>query len=199
MIFGRHELYLYFETRAYSLHYEKFADGTVKEIEVPYELPDGWEWARLRDISTRIQYGYTASASDKGNAHLLRITDIQNNQVKWKSVPFCNIDNRKLTTMQLMPMDIVIARTGGTLGKSFLIRKIPETSVFASYLIRIQSVISSQSEFNSYFFESPNYWKQLQKLSSGTGQPNVNATNLSSLFIPVPPLSEQIKIISQMK
>ena len=47
MIFGRHELYLYFETRAYSLHYEKFADGTVKKLDVPYELPDGWEWAKL--------------------------------------------------------------------------------------------------------------------------------------------------------
>ncbi len=33
------------------LHYEKFADGTVKEIEVPYELPAGWEWAKVRNIA----------------------------------------------------------------------------------------------------------------------------------------------------
>ena len=83
-----------------NLHYEKFADGTVKVIDVPYELPKGWEWVRLINITSRIHYGYTASALTEGDVKLLRITDIQKNRVNWESVPYCNISNTKLDDMQ---------------------------------------------------------------------------------------------------
>ena len=59
-----------------------------------------------------------------------------------------------------------------------------------------RSVIPELAEFISLFLESKEYWKQLLKLSNGTGQPNVNATNLSTLLIPLPPLEEQKRIIS---
>lgn len=48
----------------YNLHYEKFADGTVKciEDEIPFEVPDGWSWCRLGNITATIQYGLNNSA-----------------------------------------------------------------------------------------------------------------------------------------
>ena len=181
-----------------NLHYEKFADGMVKVIDVPYELPKGWEWVRLINITSRIHYGYTASALTEGDAKLLRITDIQKNRVNWESVPYCNISNTKLDDMQLINGDIVIARTGGTLGKSFHIMDLTDVAVFASYLIRLQSVDIKNSFFNKRFLESFEYWKQLDKISGGTGQPNVNATNLGLLLIPVPPEKEQSRILNKI-
>ena len=170
----------------------------VKVIDVPYELPKGWEWVRLINITSRIHYGYTASALTEGDAKLLRITDIQKNRVNWESVPYCNISNTKLDDMQLINGDIVIARTGGTLGKSFHIMDLTDVAVFASYLIRLQSVDIKNSFFNKRFLESFEYWKQLDKISGGTGQPNVNATNLGLLLIPVPPEKEQSRILNKI-
>ncbi len=167
-------------------------------IDVPYELPKGWEWVRLINITSRIHYGYTASALTEGDAKLLRITDIQKNRVNWESVPYCNISNTKLDDMQLINGDIVIARTGGTLGKSFHIMDLTDVAVFASYLIRLQSVDIKNSFFNKRFLESFEYWKQLDKISGGTGQPNVNATNLGLLLIPVPPEKEQSRILNKI-
>ncbi|MBP3267268.1 MAG: hypothetical protein J6M07_02940, partial [Ruminococcus sp.] len=62
-----------------NLHYEKFPDGTVKciEDEIPFELPEGWEWTRLGNLSFSIQYGLSNSAEPQGTHRLLRITDIQ--------------------------------------------------------------------------------------------------------------------------
>ena len=167
-------------------------------IDVPYELPKGWEWVRLINITSRIHYGYTASALTEGDVKLLRITDIQKNRVNWESVPYCNISNTKLDDMQLINGDIVIARTGGTLGKSFHIMDLTDVAVFASYLIRLQSVDIKNSFFNKRFLESFEYWKQLDKISGGTGQPNVNATNLGLLLIPVPPEKEQSRILNKI-
>ncbi len=171
----------------------------MKEIEVPYELPEGWAWSRLSNISDSIQYGYTASAKKHGDVKLLRITDIQNNFVDWANVPYCDIEENKFQNLKLVNGDIVIARTGGTIGKSFLIENLPEASVFASYLIRIQLNQIDSSRFIKLFIESPLYWNQLTKLSGGTGQPNVNATNLKTLLLPIPPKLEQQKIILEIE
>ncbi|HHT7649288.1 TPA: restriction endonuclease subunit S, partial [Streptococcus suis] len=173
-------------------------DGTVKKVEVPYEIPDSWEWVRLRSISQRINYGYTASAESKGNAKFLRITDIQNGKVNWNRVPYCSISREKLDNYILYPGDIVIARTGGTIGKSFLIEQVEHTSVYASYLIRLQ-LFPKIEKYIKIFLESNFYWQQLSDVSMGTGQSNVNGTNLSNLIIPLPPLAEQKRIVAQIE
>lgn len=153
---------------------------------------------RLRSISQRINYGYTASAESKGNAKFLRITDIQNGKVNWNRVPYCSISREKLDNYILYPGDIVIARTGGTIGKSFLIEQVEHTSVYASYLIRLQ-LFPKIEKYIKIFLESNFYWQQLSDVSMGTGQSNVNGTNLSNLIIPLPPLAEQKRIVAQIE
>lgn len=179
-------------------YYKKYSDSSLNKISVPYKLPDGWEWAYLSTISKKIHYGYTASAEKNGNAKFLRITDIQNNNVNWDTVPFCNLSTERLEGLKLTNGDIVVARTGGTIGKSFHIDNLSETAVFASYLIRVQLITENNSLFFKYFLESEEYWRQLDKLSGGTGQPNVNATNLGKIIVPVPPINEQRKIVAKI-
>ena len=67
---------------------------------------------------------------------MLRITDIQNGEINWESVPFCSGDKKDIQKYSIVSGDIVFARTGATTGKSFLIRHCPENTLFASYLIR---------------------------------------------------------------
>ena len=93
-----------------------------------------YEIKLLGEIAT-INYGYTAKASfEEGTHKFLRITDIQDNTVSRDTVPFCNVEAKKLSKMLLHDGDIVFARTGATTGKSFLVEN-PIDAVFASYLI----------------------------------------------------------------
>ena len=161
----------------------------------PFTLPIGWQWTRLSKVSRDIRYGYTASANHKmKDCLLLRITDIQNDSVNWNSVPGCVIDKNEISNYALQNGDIVIARTGGTIGKSYLVSGLAQPAVFASYLIRIGLLDSSCPQFIKIFLNSQLYWNQLHEKSMGTGQPNVNGTALKGLIFPLPPLAEQVRI-----
>ncbi len=163
------------------------------------KLPNSWAVTRVGEVCTDINYGYTASASEERcGPRFLRITDIQNGQVRWESVPYCTIESEQIPKYALNVGDIVFARTGGTVGKSFLITSVPEESVFASYLIRISAHAGILPKFLYYFFQSGAYWEQIG-IKKGGLQGNVNATTLSSLEFPICPFDEQAQIIAKIE
>ena len=140
----------------------------ISEDEKPFEIPDSWEWCRLINLCKIIHYGYTASAAPTGNSKLLRITDIQDDKVNWSSVPFCSIKEKDLETYQLHNRDILIARTGGTIGKTYIVRELNDIAVFASYLIRAIPLDNIFEEYIKLFMGSPYYWSQLTDAATGT-------------------------------
>lgn len=155
-----------------------------------------WARPRLEEIAESVDYGYTASASNAvAGPKFLRITDIQDGLVDWSSVPRCECPDKAVVSFQLREGDIVFARTGATTGKSFLLRHVPESAVFASYLIRVQP---RQSEvypgYLARYFETQDYWAQISRSSTGTAQGGVNASKLKALTVPLPPLPEQRRI-----
>ena len=180
-------------------YYERFADGSEKCIdeEIPFEIPDSWTWVRLGHIIKNIQYGLSSSAEISGTCHLLRITDIQNGKVDWDTVPYTSTNN--LDKYLLHINDILFARTGATVGKSFLVTQLPCDSVYASYLIRVQLLDNIWIQYIHNFFNSNSYWAQIRDKMVGIGQPNCNGTSLKELLIPFPPLLEQKRITLCMK
>ncbi|HGF5681370.1 TPA: restriction endonuclease subunit S [Klebsiella pneumoniae] len=171
----------------------------ISEEEKPFDLPVGWEWVRLEDVTDNIHYGYTASADVTKKVKLLRITDIQDDKVIWRNVPGCEIKDSDIEQYQLQPNDIVIARTGGTVGKSYLVDDLQYIAVFASYLIRLKYIKFTNANFTKIFLGSQLYWLQLYNGVTGTGQPNVNRNTLKKMFFPLPPSSEQNKICSRVQ
>ena len=171
----------------------------ITKEEVPYELPKGWVWVRLGEICERVHYGYTASANfSLKDFRLLRITDIQNDSVDWESVPGCEISKTEAEKYLLNENDVLIARTGGTIGKSYIVKNLKVKAVFASYLIRFIPDTIINSDYLKIFLGSTLYWQQLYEKSMGTGQPNVNGVSLSNLKYALPPLPEQHHIVQKV-
>ncbi len=169
------------------------------ENEVPFEVPESWEWTTIGEISSSILYGVSESAKETGQYKLLRITDIQNNKVNWETVPFTDYDNNKAQAYLLNDGDILFARTGATVGKSYLVEGLRDSAIYASYLIRVQTSSVILSAYIKFFFESGFYWEQISLNSVGIGQPNVNGTTLAALAIPIPPYREQLRIVEEAK
>lgn len=181
-------------------HYEKFSDGRVVCIddEIPFEIPESWEWERWGNIAHSIQYGYNAPAQNAGNARMVRISDIQDNQVLWDSVPHCNIKEEEIDSYLLSENDILFARTGGTVGKSFLVSKVPYKAIYAGYLIRTRYSSLLCPQYLKYFMGSQLYWDQLKEGTIATAQPNCNGKTLSRMILPIPPISEQHRIVEKL-
>jgi len=155
---------------------------------------------KLKDIASQIQYGYTAKAKGtETGPRFLRITDIQDDSVEWLTVPSCEIPTKDKEKYLLSEGDIVFARTGATVGKSYLIRgNVPE-AVFASYLIRVRLQHDVEPKYINYFFRSPSYWRQISESSAGIGQPNVNGSKLADLRIPLAPPEDQKRIVAEIE
>ena len=166
---------------------------------MPFEIPSSWVWATVNDISKSILYGVSESAKSEGKYKLLRITDIQDNQVDWGTVPFTDFDEDKVSSYILHDGDIVFARTGATVGKSYLIKRLRQNAIYASYLIRVQTFDLILPEYVKLFFESGYYWEQIELGSVGIGQPNVNGTILGNLNIPLPSFAEQKRIVLKIE
>ena len=165
---------------------------------VPFEVPSSWVWTTVGEISQSILYGVSESAKSQGTYRLLRITDIQDNKVNWDTVPFTDYENEKAEAYLLKDGDILFARTGATVGKSYLVNNLKEKAIYASYLIRVQTNHYVLPAFVKYFFESGFYWEQVLGNSVGIGQPNVNGTILSNLELPIPPIMEQKRIVKEL-
>ena len=115
-----------------NLPYEKVGKNEPVCIadEVPFEIPESWEWVRWGTLSESIQYGYNAPAQENGRIKMVRISDIQDNSVMWETVPYCDIKEEEIDAYLLNPNDILFARTGGTVGKSYLVQEVPEEAIY---------------------------------------------------------------------
>lgn len=140
------------------------------------------ETVHLENLITGTQYGYNASALVQGRNKFLRISDITDGKVNWKTVPYCNCTDEK--TYLLFPNDILIARTGGTTGKSFLISEPPALSIYAGYLIRIRANEETNPDYLNLFLNSYVYWSQIVSLNEDNFRPSVNAEKLKKLILP---------------
>lgn len=164
-----------------------------------YNLPQGWEWYSVKELSHNIQYGHTAKAESNGNAKFLRITDIQDGKIDWQGVPTVSLEEKEISKYALNNDDLVFARSGATAGKSILIKSAPKDAVFASYLIRIvPNKEKILPEYLSYFFLTPTYWEVVSQNAAGAAQPNINGTKLSEFIVPLAPQEKQKRIVEKL-
>lgn len=151
----------------------------------------------LRDLCAAVEYGYTASASHEAvGPQFLRITDIVPELIDWSVVPRCEIEPKKLEKFRLKTNDIVVARTGATVGYAKRLRNPPE-AVFASYLVRLTiDPAKADPVYIGAIVESRDYKEFVVRNAGGAAQPNANAQILTSYQLRLPDLPTQRRIAS---
>jgi type I restriction enzyme, S subunit len=150
-------------------------------------VPEGWERKKLIDLCEFVDYGYTASADQEEiGPKFLRITDIVPEFIEWSSVPYCRIEDERLVKFRLVEGDIVIARTGATVGYAKRLHKRHPEAVFASYLVRLRPKEHVDNLLLGVFVESQAYKDYVKSRVGGAAQPNANAQVLAAAEILVP-------------
>lgn len=177
-------------------------DAPMKDSGIPWIglIPQGWSVKRFKNIlRSKLQYGANESGLvfNPTLPRYVRITDILDNRLRE------DIDKQSLTNEQakdyiLEDKDILFARSGGTVGKSFIYKKEYGLCAYAGYLIRAKVDENNCSEFVYYYTLSSSYdnWKNSIFIQS-TIQ-NIGGDKYSLMEIPCPPLTEQQAIASYL-
>ena len=183
-------------------YYEKIlATGEVKCIdeEIPFDIPQGWEWCRLRDVIYPPKYGTSSKSFSNGDVPVLRMGNIQDGEVVYDKLVFSNNveDNRKYL---LQDGDLLFNRTNSAelVGKTAIFKGNRHV-IYAGYLILLRP-IKTNSEYLNYIFSSPyvrSYCKEVKTI--GVQQCNINAEKVSQLLVPIAPFEEQMRIVDKIK
>lgn len=173
----------------------QMADG----LGIGGELPKWWIYSKLGDICSKPQYGWTSPASHTGNLKYLRTTDISSGKINWRTVPYCAKVPEDIAKYTVRENDILVSRAG-SVGISYRIETHSDNAVFASYLIRFKPLENiTNSKYIEFYLKSHLYWQSISEFTSGIAVPNVNASKLASLDIPLPPLNEQRRIVAKLE
>lgn len=164
----------------------------MKQTEVGL-IPDDWEVKRLGEISSNFSYGVGSEAIPfNGIDKYIRITDIDDISSEFTPHPLSSpsfYDNKHIVEKD----DILFARTGATVGKSYVYNEKDGRLIFAGFLMRLH-INKADSKFVFYNTLSQKYKSWVVSESMRTGQPGLNLEQLKLYSIPLPPFAEQHRI-----
>ena len=162
------------------------------------EIPEHWEVKRMKYvIKTPLKYGANGSAEDEilEDPRYIRITDFGNDG-KLRKNTFKSLSLDKAENFLLEEGDILFARSGATVGKTFFFKDYKGVACFAGYLIKAScDPMIMKSEFLYEFTNSSGYENWKQSIFQQSTIQNIGADKYNQLKIGVPPIAEQQKII----
>ena len=175
--------------------YEQYQDSGVAWLG---NVPSHWEVKRLKFmLAEKLKYGANepAELSDFSQPRYIRITDIDE-QGNLKEDTFKSLEMEKAQDYLLQQNDILLARSGATVGKSYIYKEnLPNLACYAGYLIRTRlDQLKLNAFFANYFFQSVCYWDWIQSVNIQATIQNVSAEKYNELYFTVPPLPEQTAI-----
>jgi type I restriction enzyme S subunit len=162
-------------------------------------IPEEWMVKTLSKLcSVKGEYGASEPSVEFSEElpQYIRITDITDNGTLDPEVK-CSVElpDEEIEKYKIKKGDIFFARSGATVGKTYTHLNNKNNLVFAGYLIRFHPKAESLNPiFLHNFTHSSNYWRWVNSVIHVGAQPNINAKEYGSLFVPVPPLNEQNKI-----
>lgn len=164
-------------------------------------IPEDWEVSQLRDLlKTPPKYGINAPAVPlEGKLPVyIRITDISEDGY-FKPSEKVGVKSQFSSQYQLANGDIVLARTGASVGKSYLYKEHDGTLIYAGFLIKVSPDKDMlEPRFLFQYLQTQRYWSWVNVNSMRSGQPGINGNEYGSLFVPLPKIDEQTTIANAL-
>ena len=188
----------------YSGELEPMSVSENSNMEGLPELPDGWVWTQAKDIAEFIRgVSYRKNQSSKtpqvDYVPILRANNI-NRQLNYEDLVY--VEQEKVKGEQFVKsLDIIIAMSSGSkhlVGKAAQAHQDFEGG-FGTFcgLVRVSEEINQK--FIGLFFQSPVYRNEISRLSIGININNLRRENIEEMFIPLPPLTEQEQIATELE
>ena len=181
-------------------HLKKYKRGLLDKLLEDNNVDANWRTVRLQDVANGFEYGMNSAATTFDGVHkYIRITDIDDDSRQYLSDDIVSPSDTPEEKYRVNANDILFARTGSSVGKSYLYNSEDGELYFAGFLIRI----SVKKEYDSYFVYlntlTSKYEKWLRLESMRSGQPGVNAEQYRNYAFRCPNYQSQVKIANIIK
>ena len=167
------------------------------EIIVPFEVPYKWDWRQLKELAN-VNGGFAFSSGNfvKDGTRVIRISDFDEGGFKKNRIVRHEISD-ELEKYKLKEGDILLAMTGGTVGKSFHVESIDEPMLVNQRVATIRAGRSITSEYLNIVIKSELTQDVIFKSKNSTND-NISMKDIYSFLVPLPPIAEQHRIVSKV-
>ena len=170
----------------------------ISEDEIPFEIPESWEWVRVGDISeSYIGLTYKPSDVSEKGWIVLRSSNIQDGKIDYNDIVRVNVDVP--TKLHVRENDIIICARNGSkklVGKSAIVKNATEPMTFGAFMAICRTDFYL---YMSKYLLSPLFFEQLRKDSGTTTINQLTQKNFNNYLVPLPPLAEQKRIVAKIE
>lgn len=174
----------------------------ITEEEKPFEIPESWEWCRFGEITSLITDGtHNRPTYVEKGVPFLSVKDISSGKILFDDCKFISQEDHTILSSRCNPQygDLLITKVGSNTGIPVLVDTDAEFSLFVSVALIKFVKYTIFDKFIKYLINSPLVQSQIKERTRGVGNPNWVLKDISETFIPLPPLSEQHRIVAKIE
>jgi len=172
----------------------------ITEDEKPFELPDGWVWCRMGDLSEKLGAGSTPSGGKSAYVEqgimFFRSQNIYNDYLKLDGVAMIpETIHERMKNTKVQPKDILLNITGGSIGRCALIPDDFNTANVSQHVAIVRLIELASRKYIHKFIISPGFQNRIMDVQVGVSREGLSMTKLKMFPTPLPPLEEQKAIV----
>jgi type I restriction enzyme S subunit len=172
----------------------------IQAEEIPFEIPEGWVWCRLGEICSKIGSGSTPKGSNYSSQGkpFFRSQNIYDSGLVYDDIKYISDEvHRQMNGTSVFANDILLNITGGSMGRCSLVPNNFDEGNVSQHVCIIRPLNVNNNFFHNIVL-SPYFQKFIFSSTTGAGREGLPKYNLEQFLIPLPPLSEQIRIVQKL-
>ena len=166
---------------------------------VPFEVPKGWVWTDIENICSKIGSGSTPRGSNYSSKGIpfFRSQNIYNNGLVYEDIKFISEDiHQTMIGTEVLPNDLLLNITGGSLGRCAIVPANFQRGNVSQHVCIMRPILVVSEYFHAFVLSS-SFSKSIK--ITGSGREGLPKYNLERIFFPLPPLTEQYRIASEIE
>jgi type I restriction enzyme S subunit len=175
----------------------------IAEDEIPFELPSGWLWCRLGEICLKIGSGSTPKGGREvyksSGVKFIRSQNVHNDGLVFDNVVYIDeATHRKMEGTHVLPYDILLNITGGSIGRCALVPSNFEQANVNQHVTIIRTVSLINKQYIHNMILSPYFQDYIMATQTGGNREGLAKKNMELMLIPLPSLAEQNRIVRKI-
>ena len=177
---------------------------SIKDDEIPFKIPETWRWCRMYDISEKLGAGSTPKGGNSvyvsNGIMLFRSQNIYNEGLQLNNIALIpNEIHDKMKGSKVKAKDILLNITGGSIGRSTLIKDDFKTANVSQHVAIIRLIELETRHYIHNLIMSPYFQERIMDVQVGVSREGLSMTSLKKLLVPIPPINEQKLIVEKIK